>query len=536
MTYKEIEVQASLTGGANYLSGVRDLDGMLYVVYYDQPNTLTKAEYSVDDGLTWTAESWSQSIGYVTGAGGTDPHLFVDPANRIWLGISAYDGTATPHILMRDSAARRWVMMERLSTNLTSPTAISFAMDSTNNTVGWWNIAALFNVSGTVYYTDLEISGDETCDSTGTPTDCKVAFTPGGRCYAAILDSADDKVYVRERLAVPGVLPTWTARDQASTAGHTVSSIEALAIMPGYDYPAVLYRRNVSGTHYLYLSEFQSDGSWSVTRLDDGNDDHHYPGASLQYDKRGSVFAWAPMDHETGGRAEVMHYRIFRGLGSETVYYHHFTSSSAGDIQDTCVLTDHHPCVRDHKPNQLYQGSVGWMYRWPSGAEADQILKFVNYDTYDSAKGNYPTIFASVYGEPMYREEQEELLSRSNVDMSGEGTASLTMPDTPDFEYHESKVFQTSEFRTQLGHRIAVSKFPDGRRYFKLSFKARDKTDLDTIRTFINAREADGTPFLFTLPYDTGTTVSVAVLSETEPYRKIDAGVWAFDVELEETL
>ena len=531
MTYKEISVQADLTGGANYLTGVRDLDGMLYVVYYDFPNTLCKAEYSIDDGAIWTAESWSQSIGYVTGAGGTDPHLFVDPANRIWLCTSAYDGTASPHVLRRDAVSQRWIMAERY-TNLASPTSTSFAMDSSNNALGWWNIAALYNVSGTVYYTDLVISGDETCDSTGTPTDCKVAFTAGGTCFAAILDTTDDKAYVRQRITTN----SWSSRYQVSTAGHEVSSIEALVIRPGYDYPAVLYRRNVAGTHYLYLSELESDASWTVTRLDDGNDDHHYPGASLQYDKRGSVFAWAPMDHETGGRAEVMHYRIFRGLDSETLYYHHFTSSSAGDIADTCVLTDHHPCVRDHKPNQLYQGSAGWMFRWPTGAESEQILKWVNYDTYDSAAGNYPTIFSSVYGEPMYRKEQDELLSRSNVDLSGEGTAALTMPDTPDFEYHESKVFQSSEFRTQAGYRIAVAKYPDGRRYFKLSFPARDKTDLDALRTFLNARESDGVPFLFTLPYDTGTTVDVSILDGTLNYRKIDAGVWALDVELEEAL
>jgi len=534
MGYEPVVIETGLTGGADYLTAVRDLDGRLYVVYFDStasPNACF-LEYSDDDGTTWTAETWSTSIGADTSNGGTLPHAWIDTANNLWVGMSAYDGTSLLTAIKRIENEQRWGVPgksgEAHQFAVTSYTEPVWFSDSFNRQWGYENFGAVYIHSGDIKFSDL-FNANETINATGTCSDPHIAVTMGGIKHAAWIESSG--VYWAYLEATSGA---FSARSLASDALHTVVSIEDMCIIPHSNNPALLYRHNASGTHQLYLAECADDGSWTQTRIWNGSDNwHHYPGCSLMYDERGSAAVVALYDYNALTRAEVNLYVKRTALGASAwTDTGPLTTGSTNDPTATKTLMCATPAPNGFQPNLLYQGVAFWTMVG-TGA-ADETLYWINHDRYDNDPGVYPTIFSQPAGEPMYRDEPA--YSGSTVSLSDEGTSGTTYPLSNSIEtYTEQTVFQTSEAVFDAGWKATLLLFPSGRKALDVETVPLSAANKNTLRTFLLSRADDKNPFTFALP-DGGGNIDVYCVTESLQVVKVNVGVFKLSFQLQEVL
>ena len=533
MSRQTVVIETGLTGGAGYLTTVRDLEGRLYVVYYDSTASPAACwlEYSDDNGATWTAETWSDSIGAGSSAGGTLPRAWIDPANNLWVGMSSYDGTSLLTAIKRIEDEHRWGVPgqpgEAHQFAVTSYSAAEWFLDDANRLYGYPNFGAVYIHSSAIKISDL-YNSNVTINSTGTCSDPHIAVTSGGVKHATWIESSD--AYWAYRSATTGA---FTSRVQISDAGHTVVSIEDIQIRPSTEQPAVLYRHNASGTHYLYLAETADGTNWTQTRIWDGaNNRHHYPGCTLQFDERGSTFIVALYDYNGVGRAEPGLYQRYDALGSSSWTLTNFTTGSSNDPQCTDTIMGMTPNVNGFRPNVNYQGSA--LYMMVGTGAGSETLWWVNFDEYDSSPGTYPTIFSQPTGELMFREEAA--YSGSTISLSGESTSGTTYPLENSIEsYSEETVFRTSEAVFDAGWRASLAKFPSGRRVLEVQTVPMSAANKNTLRTFLLARVSDENPFTFALP-DGGGNITVYCVNESVQVTKVSVGIFRLSFQLREVL
>jgi len=309
MAYLATKIEAAVTATPGGLGLCRDLDGRLWAIRYDSTASpaASALEYSDNNGVSWIAESWSDSIGAVSSAGGTDPVLMVAPDNNLWVGMSAYDGTTKPTFVKRIDAEQRWGVGGRAGEYhmfpMASTTDNHFALDSNHRLWGYYNLTlAYIDSLAHVAFADFFNSAGETVDSTGTCSESRIAITAGGTKHIVWMESS--AAWWSYRVATTGA---WSGRVKVSDAAHTVTSIEDIRIRPSYEQPAVLYRNTDAGDIKLQLAEQLTDGTWTQDRVwDTANTWDHYPGCSLCYDARGSVFISALHDYNGGGTAEIV--------------------------------------------------------------------------------------------------------------------------------------------------------------------------------------------------------------------------------------
>lgn len=124
---------------------------------------------------------------------------------------------------------------------------------------------------------------------------------------------------------------------------------------------------------------------------------------------------------------------------------------------------------------------------------------------------------------------------RASKALAGEGTASLTYPQTPDMVFEERERFQTRKVESDHGYETTHSRFPASRRMWTATHFSISKTQRDTIMAFIEARLGAEEAFNFTL-VETGGTVKVRFLPETIRAEKKAPDVYDVTFQLEELL
>lgn len=536
-------VVASVTGGAGYLDAVRLPDGRLYCVRYESTTSPTKSVgyISTNEGATWTAESWSGSIGAPSSSnGGTDPKVMVDPSGNVWVAMTAYNGGNVPYLIRRNEDRQIWGQPGVAFSGyvqLSQKTSVAYfdaVMDSAFTTSGIWNVACCFEDSGTLYYADIVQGVSPSSDvavSTATTsiTDCKIAATSGGTKNIAWVD--DGSLWGAQKVGKSG---TWSTPVEISDAAHTVTGLDALTIQDTHQ-PAAIYRMDNSGTTNLYLTELDADSnSWTQTRVWDGtNNFGFYAGSALSYDQRGTPWVVAMYDAGGAGTAELYEFSMVRVLGATTWGVVARTSSSGGDAAQVVLIDSHTPGGYGYHPNHLYQGACYFAFNWTNIA-SDQDVLFINRDTYTQAATVYPTIFSTASGELPYRAGDTE--TRSSIAFDDEGSATTDFPTiAPDFGMVEHHTFESDVFTTKAGYTIRTALMPSKRRLFDVAFTNRSEADKDTIRDFVNARMKDEGVFNFTHP-ETAEEIPVRINSFDIPFEKVWSGVYSVAFQMIEVL
>jgi len=539
MAYLATNIEAAVTATAAGLGLCRDLDGRLWAIRHDSTAgpAACALEYSDNNGVSWTAESWSDSIGAIGSAGGTDPVMMVTPDNNIWVGMSAFDGTTKPTFVKRIDAEQRWGVGGRIGEyhqlNVAGSTHNHFALDSNHRRYGYYNLTATYiDSSDHVGFADFFIGiNGETVDSTGTCTESKIAITAGGTKH--IVWNESSAAWWSYRVATTGA---WSGRVKVSDAGHTVTSIEDIRIRPSCELPAVLYRNTDAGDIKLQLAEQGADGSWTQDRVwDAANTWDHYPGCSLGYDARGSVFISALHDYSGGGTAEIVTYEQVRALGVTSGWTAiNRTTGSDGDSEGTFALSCHNPSIRGFRPNELYQGLVFVAFKYDASPATDDNLFFIDRDTFNVPASIYPSKYSQLAEEPHYRDEEE--YTGATETLTGEGAEGTTYPLTDSVEsYTVDNYFRTSVATFDGGYKCTIARYPSGRRVLSIDTVPLSAADKATLRTFLLARQADLVPFGFPDP-EGGGDITVVMDQEITAPRKVGAGVWRMSFQLVEVM
>lgn len=530
MSYQAVPIVVDKTGATGYITGCRDLDGRLYVVLYDFESTpkAGRLYYSDTEGASWTAETWSTSIGATASDGCLSPTLMVSPDNVVWCGMASYDGTTKPTVVRRLSHDERWGQSGGFAGEFhqfatAAWTSVHFAMDSAHRSQGYYNIGCCgIDAGNTVRYGDFHLgASDESVNATGTCSDAHITATAGGVRWVAWIESAT--LWTSYKAALTGA---WSARAQASAGGQTVSSVEDVTINPCTDSPGILYRADQGGAvHYLYQAEWDpATSSWVQERIWDGtNNRHYYPGCSMAYDRRGSEFIVALVDAGGLGRAQHCVHAYYSALGATTWAYEQLTDSGAVDVADSFALGQQCPAVNGFRPSVNYQGLVFWTFVSVAGGAGDQILYWLNYDTLNNPRGNYPTKFSNAVGEPYYREE--ETYAGASIALTGEAVAAFDYPLTLSVEQiSESQIFQTSVATFEAGWKATIARFPSGRRRLEVETVPLNDTDHTTLRTFLLSRADDSTPFNFTLV--DATVIEVVLVGDTLDFTLVGPDIY----------
>lgn len=509
------------------MSGCRDIQGRFFAAYHDTTASpkVTKVYTSSDDGATWVAETWSQSLG--TGAnnldGGDKPILLVDNSGVVWLVMRSFDGgnPVGPCAIKREADKQTWggigffQFFANLSTKTVTASGATFtaAIDPELAIVGFPNIVTAFQDSGDgkIYVSEIK-GGPSTHKDLGTGTEPRIVFTSGGT-GALVFRSGTSMKYSSR---VPnGAVSSWTGAVNIHDSGDSVTSVEDAAITEG-GMPAGLYRYNKSGTNVLKLVEH--DGSEFVyTEVTDGTDRESYPGASLAYDSLGSVFVTAVVDF--GGANPIpVTYGLLRGIGSSSWGANAIEATATATSQDTVAMKRNVPSLVGYMPMRSTQGSAVWYLK-----DNGELWWYIP-DVYPGT-GAYPTIFSTIHGERPYREADAN--TRSHYVLTAEGSPATSFPDiAPHMEFRVSKVFQTSEVEFEAGYRAVIAVHPSGRRTVAVNFVAVNDADKDTLVDFLDARMADQETFDFTIP-DTEEVVPVFIVDGRHQHSKIGPGVWS---------
>lgn len=530
MSYQAVPIVTDKTGGAHYIAACRDLDGRLYALLYDHESTpkAGRLYYSDTEGATWSAETWSTSVGASTSDGCTTPTLMVSPDNVVWCGMASYDGTTKPTVIRRISQDERWGQsggyageMHVFSVN--AWTSVHFAMDSAHRTQGYYNVCCCGIASNAVRYGDFSLgASDEAVNTTGACSDAHITATAGGMRWVAWIESTT--LWVAYKASLTG---SWSARAQASIGGQAVSSVEDVAINPATDAPGVLYRADQGGgVHYLYLAEWDpATSAWVQERIWDGsNNRHYYQGCSLAYDRRGSEFVVGLEDYGGLGKAQPCVHAYYSALGATVWAYESLNTGAGGvDVEDTITLGHQCPAVNGFRSGVNYQGLCFWTFVSVAGGAGDQILYWINYDTLNNPRSSYPTKFSNPLGEPYYRDEPD--YEGVSVAITGEPTATDPFPlDNAIEQISESQIFQTSVATFEAGWKATIARFPSGRRRLEVETVPLNDTDHSTLRTFLLARAEGSDAFTFTLV--DSTSIDVVLDAESLDFTLIGPDVY----------
>jgi hypothetical protein len=531
MTVQKKLIQAGTPGGPLSISGIRDLDGVLYACYHDSaasPTARTKLYKSTDDGAVWAAETWSDTIGATAAAaGGDEPVLICDEANNIWCGMSRYQGVDSPHVIHRDGAAEIWggpgvfLVGYHRFTLKTAVTSFGMISDPSRRTAGVWNIIAAYIDSGTVYVSEL--ADGEQAIGGSSATDVRIASNSAGFCFLIYTDGGS--LYYSAR-APKAAKTTWLSPIAISEGGDTVQTAEAIAA-DQRGWPAGIYRYDGGGgKSFLKLIEITDTpvGTPTLihTRVDTATPTDYttFPGHSLMYDSRGSVYVVGLLDDGGLGRAEPVRWEMLRPLGVTSFVYAPVESGSSADSQDTASMGSLNPDRIGFRPNRNVQGATFWYLK------DDTDFYWYNTDPYPGT-GGYPTIFSTEAGDPPYREA--DTTDKSTIPLEGEGVAATTFPlITPQTVEVRSSTFETHGHKFEAGYRASIAKFEDGRTWIKINFDNVSAADVSTLATFIEARIEDQAPFTFPIPEtDPPVSIDVFIAAGKIRKRKIPGGRWA---------
>ncbi|MBN2492868.1 MAG: hypothetical protein JXQ29_18610 [Planctomycetes bacterium] len=527
MSLSKVTVVSGITGGPRTFSAGRDLEGVMWVAYYDPSDpggACVKVMKSTDDGASWAAESWSQAVAQT---GGDEPVLRVDPGNNVQLVVSRFAGVDSPHWVERNAVGQYWggpgvylTGYQRLTTR-TAVAALDFCVDPSRVISGRWNIVAAYLDGGKVYVRETAASGSlpdplEREIGGTNPTDLRLMTNSAGYCAIAYLDSG--RLMYSNR--GPGDRSGgWKPPVAVEQAGDTVTSVEAVAI-DANGLPTVLYRYLGAGwKSYLKLVETRGPGVIAYSRVDYATplDFHFYRGCSLQYDMRGSVYVIGLMDVGLG-RAEPVLWQMQRALGDLTWTYQALETGSSADSQWTQPLGIHNPDAVGFRPGLCYQGAAGWYLK------NDTDIIWFRADPYPGTTG-YPTILSIPAGEPPYRERVANDI-RATVPLAGEGTALTTFPlIPPQTSMTVATEFVTAEHRFEAGYRATIAVYEDGRTWYKVAFDNVADADATEVADFIAARLRDQAPFTWTRP-DTQADVTVFIVGGLLVRRKAGPNHW----------
>lgn len=510
---------ATVTGAAAGFGATRLPDGRMYVVHHDASASPAKSYgyISSDDGETWTDESWSQSIGSITAAGGNEPTVMADPAGRVWCAMATFDGGNVPVVIQRDEEREIWgqpgvyFIGYHVFSTKTNVTYLQAEIDI-YTVSGVWNIGACFVHGGDLWYVDMIAgAGNEVLVSgVGTITAPRMVFSSGGTKSIAWV--ADGVLYGSQRAGRTG---SFSPRVQISDVGQTVVWCDDIAIQPGNEQPAVLYEVNNGGAIEMWLAELDVlTATWSRIQVSEPGGYQFGPHASLAYDARGSVYVIAYYDVGGAGRYEVCQFDLPRALSPSvtTWTFTPRTASSAGDAQQTRILGNPTPFGRGFRPNVPDQGAFFFFYDWRTGAPpTGQTLTAYNPDSSASPTTGYPTYLSIPSGEEPYP-SREDTSALPSVALAGEGSPAYTFPDVQaeygDFEV--SRGFVTNVHTFVTSNQTRISKFPNGRTVVDVVVTDHTSADFGTLWAFVRARKKDKAVFNWTLE-ETSTTYPMTI-------------------------
>lgn len=522
-------------GGLLSVAGVRDYIGTLFAAYHDSTvsPTRTRLYTSLDEGVTWSAETWSQKLGNgaADGDGGEKPILLVDQANSVWMVTSKWDGAGGskdgPHFFKREPDRQRWggeglfQFFGRLSTEVVTPSGATMdaAIDPAAVYLGMPNVICVFqrNADAKIYIVEFKTGNAFPTNhkDLGLGTEPRVITGAGG--YAAIAFRNSAQLRFSNRSAGQGIAD-WTGQINVHQGGDSVVSCEDIAIDQNGN-PAILYRFDKGGTNVLKLVEVNPTLTYS--EVTDGTDRNSFAGCSLQYDSRGSVYVIAIVD--TGGANPVpVRYELLRPLGQTSWTMEAIESTATATSQDTVPIKSRVPSLINYHPMVMHQGAAAWYLK-----DNAELFWYVT-DPYPGS-GAYPTIFSSLAGEPPYRAADSN--TRSSQVFTAEGSAATTFPSiTPEVEMRISQEFRTDEARFEAPYVATIARFHTKRRSFHIKFVAVPAADKDTLVTFLEARMKDGGTFNWTIPEARADanleTLPVFISSGRFQHRKIGANIW----------
>lgn len=525
---------------------VRDFDGYQWGVL-NAAGALVFYK-STDGGKNWTA------IG--TDPSGVDDYfdLIIDGNGTPCIGIKQWNGAGGPTVRWYDETNDVWSELATGFAFITNTNAVDcrFAVDTSRQPylginrfvvvyelveTGQWNIkyADVSNQSASGIRVNADVENQH---------NPKVAVSQNGYTYIAYMRATSRDVRVVQRLETQ---PATFSPSVLASVAHDVENLLDMRIQPGTDRPSVLYLRKDGSNYECWLSELESDGSWTQTQVEDGtNNPIFYDNrARLQYDELGSVYVTSVNDEAGGtpGTGRPYIWCMRRALGETTWTGYDLTPTGVGGTTTSppAIMA----CRGTHQngvfPISLRQGIICWPWVWPDGSAAnDQVLYYANLDEYPG-NTSYPTILSAVEGEPMYRPSIFEIDENDldSIVLDDEGTAVTTYPNTPDAILDVSTDYEVHECNFIVGYVGTVPKFASARRVLKVRQNALDETDLETITDFLAARVDDVTPFH--IQDGDGGTMDVFLYSENkdelviEPVM-VDIGVWQIEFLVLETL
>jgi len=545
---------AAFTGNYRILSGVRDADGVMYAMFYDEDTSGGRKKScrlykSLGEGRpgTWAAESWSQEVGSEgNGDGGTQPHLILQPDNSLWAAFATWDGQAYPYVLQRSEDQEMWGAfgrffvgfhkMQGTHANVASFHAVS---DPYYHSLGVWNIAAiyLYPSSNECYYVDLGQTTPQKVHTATNYTDCRLLAGSNGWKMAFLLDSSNNLYSV--------AIASWGTSVQFSPRILIDTNVQTLEdVATRFDnMPACIYRKLESGTWRLYFAEYSAiTSSWANQRMWDGvNDIDLHPGQSLSYDQKGSVFVTGYGDPAVSPADDwsLLIWSHLRGINPLTTTWEMFdvTTDMAELPKDTFIYGSMNPLLYGFQPQRPIQGLI-FLALIASGSPTTHSVVFINRDQIDDPATNYPTMLQHFGGEPFFRLGDDKTRTSKVLQLEGAAAGSAGLiPYIPSFDYIEEATFKVSEVRFEAGYSAQVLKFAEGRTLYTLSFKNVDTGRAGVLRTFFEDRQVDGKTVTLTLPNENGDVEELHVTPTPITVTKEHGGtyedsIWSLTVQL----